>query len=318
MKAMIIEEYGGPQNLKEAEVPDPAPGDDQVLIEIVCAGVNPVDWMIREGLAAEAYPFEFPIILGSDAAGTIAAVGRNVADFAVGEKVFVASSKESDPNGSYAEYIAADAVSVAPIPGNLSFAQAAGVPLAALTAWQALFDFAGLAAGNAVLVHAGAGGVGSFAIQFAKHAGATVLTTASRVNHGYVTELGADVAVDYRAEDVVAAVKATHQGGIDVVLDTVGGEAQRAAFAVLKPGGVLVSIVEPPDPALAEQHRVKADDIVYSADGRQLREIAALIEAGAVKPAAIKEIPLDEAARAQVASRAGHVRGKLVLRVRED
>ena len=318
MKAMIIEEYGGPQNLKEAEVPDPAPGDDQVLIEIVCAGVNPVDWMIREGLAAEAYPFEFPIILGSDAAGTIAAVGRNVADFAVGEKVFVASSKESDPNGSYAEYIAADAVSVAPIPGNLSFAQAAGVPLAALTAWQALFDFAGLAAGNAVLVHAGAGGVGSFAIQFAKHAGATVLTTASRVNHGYVTELGADVAVDYRAEDVVAAVKATHQGGIDVVLDTVGGEgsagslrgaetrrrfgldrrAARSRFGRTTQGQGRRYRVFRRWPAVARDRR--------------------LDRAGAVKPAAIKRYRWDEAARAQVASRAGHVRGKLVLRVRED
>ena len=317
MKAMIIEEYGGPQNLKLDEVPRPVPGDDQVLIEIVCAGVNPVDWKFREGLLAEFYPFEFPIILGSDAAGTISALGRNVTGFAVGEKVFVASWKEEDSFGSYAESIAADAVSVAPMPENLTFAEAAGVPLAALTAWQALFDFAGLTAGDVVLVHAAAGGVGSFAVQFAKHAGATVLGTASRANHGYVTGLGADAVIDYRSDDVVAAIMAAHPDGIDVVLDAVGGAAQSEAFEVLKPGGVLVSVVGPPDPALAEEHKVRADDIMFSADGRQLREIAALIEAGAVKPTAVKEIPFEEAARAQVESRAGHVRGKLVLRVRE-
>jgi NADPH2:quinone reductase len=210
--------------------------------------------------------------------------------------------------------MAADAV--APMPGNIGFEAASTVPLAGLTAWQSLFDAAKLSSGQKVLVHAGAGGVGSYAIQFAKHAGATVYTTARRQNHDYVKGLGADAAIDYARENVVDAVRALAPGGVDLVYDMVGGHVQKESYKALKPGGTLVSIVNIPEPEEARAYGARAHFVFVSPNGEQLRRIAALIESGAVKPAAYEEFPLEKAAEAQERSRGGHVRGKIVLKIK--
>jgi NADPH2:quinone reductase len=316
MKAMVIEDFGGPEQLKLADLPTPTPADDEVLIEVAYTSVNPVEWKIREGMLTDLFPHHFPLILGWDAAGTVSALGSNAAGFVIGEKVYAYCRKPEIRYGTYAEFVAVDHAAVAPMPANLSFAEAATIPLTGLTSWQALFDFAGLKAGQKVLIHAGAGAIGSLAIQFAKHAGASVITTASLGNHDYVKRLGADAAVDYASEDFAAAVTELEPDGIDVVYDAVGGETQRRSYEVLKPGGVMVSIVDAPDGELAERYGVKAGFVFVEPNGAQLREITGLIEAGKVKPAAIEEMNLEDAATAQERSKAGHVRGKIVLKIK--
>jgi NADPH2:quinone reductase len=218
--------------------------------------------------------------------------------------------------GTYAEFVTMDHAAVALMPKNVGFAEAASVPLAGLTAWQSLFDAANLSAGDRVLIRGGAGGVGSLAIQFAKHAGAKVYTTARKANHEYVTSLGADVAIDYAAEDFVDAVRKREPGGIDLVFDAVGGDAQRKCYQVLKRGGMLVSIVDAPDEEMARSFGVKTAYVFVSPDGEQLRRITALVESGAVRAPVIEEMGLRDAAEAQRRSKAGHVRGKIVLKVR--
>jgi NADPH2:quinone reductase len=316
MKAMVIEDFGGPEQLKLADLPTPTPADDEVLIEVAYTSVNPVDWKIREGMLTDVFPHHFPLIPGWDAAGTVSALGSNATGFAIGEKVYAYCRKPEVQYGTYAEFVAVDRAAVAPMPTNLSFAEAATIPLTGLTSWQALFDFAGLKAGQKALIHAGAGGIGSLAIQFAKNAGASVITTASLGNHDYVKRLGADAAVDYASEDFAAAVTELEPDGIDVVYDAAGGETQRRSYEVLKPGGVMVSIVDAPDGELAERYGVKAGFVFVEPNGAQLREIAGLIEAGKVKPAAIEEMNLEDAATAQERSKAGHVRGKIVLKIK--
>jgi len=316
MKAMLINSFGGVEQLKLADVPIPTPRADEVLIEIAYTSVNPVEWKIREGMLNDILPHEFPIILGWDAAGTISAMGNKVTAFKSGDKVYAYCRKPTVHNGTYAEFITMDATAVAPMPSNLSFAEAATIPLTGLTAWQALFDFAQLQTGDKLLIHAGSGGVGSLAIQFAKHCGATVYTTASRKNHDYVRELGADVAIDYTAENFVDVIKTAEPAGIDVVFDTMGATVQENSFQVLRKGGTLVSIVTPPAAQTAEQYQVKAGFVFVSPNGKQLRQIAELIEEGAVRPANIaEELPLENAAIAQEKSRAHHIRGKIVLKI---
>ncbi len=316
MRAIALTAYGGPEQLQLMELPTPVPADDEVLIEVVCAGVNPVDWKIREGRLKERMPNAFPLIPGWDAAGTVAAVGRNVSTFKGGERVFAYCRKPVIQWGTYAEYVTMDAAHVAPMPANLDFAQAAAIPLAGLTAWQSLFDSACLDRGQRVLIHAGAGGVGSLAIQLARHVGATVYTTASASNHDYVRSLGADHAIDYTREDFVAAMQRLVPDGVDVVYDTVGGEVYRRSYAVLKRGGYLVSILEQPDDALMAHHGVRAGYVFVRPDGEQLGALAYLIETGAVRAPQIEELPLTDAATAQEKNRARHVRGKIVLRIR--
>ena len=316
MKAIAIEAFGRPAQLKLMDLPTPQPEDDEVLIENTYAAVNPVDWKIREGLLQGYRPNIFPLVPGWDAIGRVAAVGRDVIDFAAGDRVWTSCPKDVIQHGTYAEFVTAKADLVALAPANLSDAEAGSIPLVALTAWQGLFEFAGLAPGRTVLVHAGAGGVGSVAIQLAKHAGATVLTTSSAHNHGYVAGLGADHVIDYQAEDFVAAVRGAYPDGVDVVLDAVGGEVQQRSFGALRKGGVLASIVGPPDDGLARAHGVKAGAVFYRDDGGQLREIAAMVESGAIRAPAVEEMPLAEAASAHRKSEAGHVRGKIVLKVR--
>ena len=316
MRAIVIESFGGPEVLRPADVPSPEPAADEVLIEVAYAAVNPVDWKIREGMLAGMFPHEFPVILGWDAAGTVKDTGKNVTGFRIGDRVYAYCRKPKVGFGTYAEFVTMNQAAVAPMPKNVGFAEAAGIPLAGLTAWQSLFDAAKIKGGHKVLIHAGAGGVGSLAIQFAKHAGAKVLTTAGVANHAYVKSLGADVAIDYKKENFIDAVRKREPGGIDLVYDAVGGEVQRKSYEVLKKGGRLVSIVNVPSEEEARRYGVEAAHVFVTPDGEQLRRIGALIESGAVKPPAIQEMRLEDAAEAQRRSQAGHVRGKIVLKVR--
>jgi NADPH2:quinone reductase len=316
MKAVALEAYGGPGQLRLMDLPVPVPGDDEVLIELAYTSVNPVDWKIREGQLKDRMPNMFPIIPGWDAAGTVKEVGRNVTRFKGGERVFAYCRKPTVQWGTYAEYVTMDARHVALMPKNLSFAGAAAIPLVGLTAWQSVFDSACLDRGQSVLIHAGAGGVGGMAIQFARHVGAKVYATASRRNHDYVRALGAAHVIDYTTENFVDAISRLEPDGVDVVLDTVGAEVYRASFAALKRGGYIVSIRQHPDEQLNAQHGVRSGYVFVRPDGEQLGAIAYLIEEGVVRPPEIEEMRLEDAAAAQEKSRAGHVRGKIVLRIR--
>ncbi len=316
MKAMVIDSFGGPEVLRAADVPAPEPEENDVLIEVAYTGVNPVDWKIREGMLSGMFPHEFPVILGWDAAGTVKGVGKNVTEFRTGDRVYAYCRKPKVKDGTYAEFVAMDQAAVAPVPENLTFAEAASIPLAGLTAWQSLFEATKVKAGEKVLIHAGAGGVGSLAIQFAKYACATVYTTASRVNHDYVQSLGADVPIDYTKESFVDVLRKMEPGGIDLVYDAVGGDVQRQSYEVLKKGGRLVAIVNPPVSEEARRYGVEASHVFVTPDGEQLRRIGALLESGAAKPPVIEELRLEEAAEAQRRSQEGHVRGKIVLKIR--
>jgi NADPH2:quinone reductase len=316
MKAVALEAYGGPEQLKLMDLPVPVPGEDEVLIELACTSVNPVDWKIREGQLKDRMPNIFPIIPGWDAAGTVREVGRNVTRFKGGERVFAYCRKPTIQWGTYAEYVTMDARHVALMPKNLSFAEAAAIPLVGLTGWQSIFDSACLDRGKTVLIHAGAGGVGGMAIQLARHVGASVYATASRRNHDYVRALGAAHVIDYTTENFVDAIRQLEPDGVDVVLDTVGAEVYRASFAALKRGGFIVSIREKPDEQLNAQFGVRSGYVFVRPDGEELGAIAYLIEEGAVHPPEIEEMRLEDAAAAQEKSRAGHVRGKIVLRIR--
>lgn len=315
MKAMVIESFGGVDELKLVDIPTPQPKDNEVLIQVEYAAVNPVDWKIREGLLKSRIPHEFPLIPGWDASGTIVSIGKNVRNFKVGDQVFAYCRKPIIKEGTYAEFICFDASQVSKKPSNISFAQAAAIPLAALTAWQALFDFAHLQKGQTILIHAGSGGVGSFAIQFAKTNGARVLTTCSQANHDYVKRLGADLCIDYHKDNFVDKVQQLAGGKIDVVLDTVGGKTLKDSIALVKPGGCLVSITEPLAPEVCEKNKIKAGFIFVRPDGQELNQISKLIEEGKVQVPEIQELNLKDAGKAQEMSRQGHTRGKIVLKI---
>lgn len=315
MKAMVIDRFGGPEQLHLAEVKTPEPSAGEVLIKIAWTSVNPVDWKIREGKLESLFPHAFPLILGWDAAGTVAAVGEGVHTIGVGERVFAYCRKPLVQWGTYAEYVTMAASAVAPMPQALSFTEAATIPLVGLTSWQSLFDAAYLGSGQSILILNGAGGTGSLAIPFAKHAGATVFACARSENHDYLRALGADVLIDYRSENVAAAVRAHAPEGVDVVYANIGGEPHLQSYTLLKKGGTLVSIVDHPAEDVATAMGVTASYLFVAPNGKQLREIARLIDAGFVKPPHITEMRLKEAAEAHRLSEAHHVRGKIALEV---
>lgn len=314
MKAMVIDKFGGPGQLRLAECPVPEPADDEVLIELKYTSVNPVDWKIREGYYKESFPHAFPLIPGWDAAGIVRKVGGNVTAYKGGEKVYAYARKPAVQWGTYAEFVTVGADAVAPMPSNITFGQAAAIPLTALTAWQAL-DYARLQPGQTILVQGGAGGVGGMAVQLARHAGAKVYTTASARNHEYVRRLGAHHPIDYTALNVVDALRKLEPSGVDVVLDTIGGPVLRESFRALKQGGIMVSVVDQPDPAGAKVEGVRAGFVFVSPNGPQLREITKLIEHGELKPPRIEEMRLEQAPTAQERSRGRHIAGKIVLKI---
>lgn len=304
MKAIRIHQYGGPEVLAQVETQRPTPSPNEVLIRVQGASVNPVDWKLRAGYLKDVFPLTFPSTLGWDVAGTVEETGAQVTRFKRGDEVYALLE-----GGGYAEYAVANESVVAAKPNTLNYLRAAAVPVAGLTAWQTLFEVAKLRAGQKVLIHAAAGGVGSFAVQFAKAKGAYVIGTASSNNHAFLRELGVDKAVDYqktRFEDEVQDV--------DVVLDTLGGDTQERSFKVLKKGGILVSIVQPPAQELATKHDVRALFYGAHASSSDLAEIARLIDSGKVKVVVETVLPLAEARRAHELSQTGHGRGKIVLK----
>ncbi len=303
MKAVRVHQYG-PQGLTLDEIPQPVPGSGQVLIRVRAAGVNPIDWKIRGGYMKDVMPLQLPVTIGFDFSGEIESLGPGVTQFKQGDPVFGTAM------GTFAEYVVTGLREVAPKPTSLDHAHAASIPVAAKTAWQALFDVGGLTAGGTVLIHGAAGSVGSFAVQLAKAKGVRVYGTASGRNQAYLKELGVDVPIDYQTtkfEDVAR--------GVDVVLDTQGGETQQRSFAVLKKGGTLVSIVQPPSQEVAAKYGVKATFYSSQPNIEQLTEIAQLVEAGKLKTSVEAVLPLEDAGRALDMSQAGHARGKIVLTV---
>lgn len=308
MKAVRIHAYGGPELLHYETAPRPVPNPDDLLIRVRAAAVNPVDWKIREGYLQGFLNHQLPLIPGWDVSGEVVNVGPEATGFKIGDAVYARPNIERD--GSYAEYIAVKASEAAHKPARLSHDHAAAVPLAALTAWQALVDAAQLQAGQTVLIHAAAGGVGSFAVQLAKVRGAQVISTASAVNTGIVAELGADQFVDYTSTRFEEIVK-----DVDVVFDTLGGDTQDRSWQVLKPGGILVSIISLPAEETAARHGVRSAFVFVQPNGQQLTAIARLIDEGRMKPIIHTVLPLSEARQAQVISQGGHARGKIVLHV---
>ena len=248
MKAIRIHNYGGPEVLQYEDAPRPKPQAGEVLIRVHAAGVNPIDWKVREGHMKDFWPHKFPLILGWDLSGVVEKLGRGVSRFKKGDEVY--SLPDPTRNGAYADYIVVRESELALKPNSLHHIRAAAVPLAALTAWQSLFDTAQLQPGQRVLIHAGSGGVGHFAVQLAKWKGAYVFATASTKNQDLLRELGVDEPIDYTQQRFENVVR-----DIDIVLDTLGGETQERSWSVLKKGGVLVSLVQPPSEEKAERTR---------------------------------------------------------------
>lgn len=309
MKAVRIHRYGGPEVLVYEEAPRPQAGANEVLIRVHAAAVNPVDWKVRAGYAKDRLRHRLPLILGWDLSGVVEEVGRGVRRLKRDDEVY--SRPDIARDGDYAEYIAVAEPLVALKPKSIDYVHAAGIPLAGMTAWQALFDAGGLSAGQRVLIHAAAGGVGTNAVQLAKWKGAYVIGTASAQNHDFLRDLGVDEVIDYKA---VRFEEAVHD--VDIVLDTVGGETETRSWQVLKKDGILVSIVSPPSEEEAAAHGVRQAYVFMQPRLALLQELARLVDEGRLRCVVETVLPLSEARRAHELSQAGHTRGKIVLKVR--
>jgi len=307
MKAIRFHEYGGFEVLKYEDVPRPEPQPGEVLIQVRAASVNPFDLALREGWLASMIPLQLPAIAGVDVAGIVMATGEGVTDFSIGQDVYGFMSRYS---GAYAEYAAVAIETIAPQPQRLDYVQAASVPLAATAAWQALFEVGGLKEGQKMLVQGGAGGVGTFAVQLAKMKGAHVLATTVGQNVEYVQRLGADEVIDYNITPFETVAQA-----VDVVLDLVGGETQQRSWGVLKAGGILVSLLEPPSQEDAAKYGVRAAFMGAQPSSGLLKELADLLDRGQIKPHVDKVFPLEQARQAQELKRNSHIQGKIVLQI---
>lgn len=308
MRAIRLNEYGSVDKLKVENIPKPEPQNNEVLIKVHAAGINPVDWKIIEGKASDKFPLKLPITPGWDVAGVVESVGKRVKTFQAGEEVFC--KPDLDKDGAYAEFIIVPESIISYKPTNISFSEAGSVPLAGLTAWQGLFQYGNLKKGERVLIHAASGGVGSLAVQFAKSKGAYVIGTCSTSNRSFVNKLGADEVIDYTKENFEDEVK-----DVDLVFDTIGGETQERSLLVLKEGGRLVSIVGSTVDREAKEKNIRVEAFMTKSNKSQLDEIAALIQDGSVVPQVSGVYSLEEAPQALRESANGHVRGKLVLRV---
>jgi NADPH:quinone reductase-like Zn-dependent oxidoreductase len=306
MKAVWIEEYGGPEVMKFGERPEPVPGPRDVVVAVKAASVNPIDWKMRQGMLRANFALPMPYILGRDLSGVVTAVGAEVTGFKAGDEVY--GLADAQRGGTFAERVAIDAGLLAPKPRSVSHIEAASLALTGATALTAI-ETAEMGDGERILIHAGAGGVGGFAVQLARHHDAWIAATCSAANKDYVTGLGADLAIDYKSEDFAALLKE-----MDLVFDTMGGETHRRSFAVLKPAGRMVYISAAPiheGPAPVQQ--------VLRANVRGSRElferIAELIDGGAVRPQVTKVLPLKDAAQGLELSKAGGTRGKIVIEI---
>ena len=305
MKAIVVHSSGGPEVLKYEDAPRPQPKDDEVLIRVMAAAVNPVDVFIREGRSNQ-----FPLTPGMDVAGVVEQAGNKVTKFKPGDAIYAYLSFEEQ--GGYAEFAVAKQDHVALKPKSIDFEHAAAVPLAATTAWQALVEKAGLSAGQTVLIHGGSGGVGTFAVQIAKARGAKVIATASTANQDLLKQLGVDQPIDYtttKFEDVVKDV--------DVVLNAVRGDTLARSYGVVKKGGIIVSITGQPDPGELEKHGIRGAGLSAHPDAKVLEELAKLIDAGKITPIVSAVMPLVDVAKAQEQIASRHTRGKIVLKIAE-
>ena len=309
MKAIRFHHYGGPDLLVLDEVPSPDLCAGEVLVRVQAAGVNPADYKFRAGWFKDFVKLTLPFIPGADFSGTVEQVGPGVHCFKAGDEVF--GMRDVQVGGSYAQYVAVRSDAIALKPKRLSHAQAAAVPLAALTAWSALFDHAELKRGQRVLIHAASGGVGVFAVQLAKIAGTEVIATTSTDNVELVRSLGADQVIDYRIADFASTVK-----DIDIVLDALGGETQVRSMGVLRSGGLIVTL-QPPgiDAVLAKQMKVRTALVEVAANGKRIAKLASLLDDGVLTPIIDQLFPLAQAGQAHVRSESGRARGKIVLTV---
>jgi NADPH:quinone reductase-like Zn-dependent oxidoreductase len=334
MKAYILGRYGKGQPLRLGDLPDPVPGSDEVLVEIHATGLNQLDSKIRDGAFKPILPYKPPFVLGHDLAGVVLSVGSAVRRFKSGDAVY--ARPHDGKIGTFAERITVNEADLAHKPANLSMEEAASLPLVALTVWQVLVERARLKTGQKILIHAGSGGVGTIAIQLAKHLGATVATTTSAANADLVRSLGADEVIDYRTQDFTAILS-----GYDVVLNSLDAETLEASLKVLKPGGQLISISGPPDPAFAKaqglnavlrlvlrlmsagiRRKARRVGVDYSflfmrADGRQLGEIAKLIEDGTIRPIVDRIFPFSRLNDAMAYIDAGRAKGKVVVSLKD-
>lgn len=332
MKAFVVDRYGRKQSLRFGEMPNPELREDDVLVRVHAAGVNPLDSKIRDGEFKLILPYRLPLILGNDVAGVVIQVGSRVRRFKPGDEVY--ARPHHDRIGAFAEFIAMNESDVALKPKRLTMEEAASIPLVGLTAWQALIERGHLKAGQKVLIHAGSGGVGTFAIQLAKQFGAFVATTTSAANVDLVKRLGADVAIDYKKDDFAKVLR-----DYDIVLNSLGKETLEKSLKVLKPGGKLISISGPPDPAFARDlgtgwlvrqvtrllsHRIrrkaKRHSVNYSflfmrASGEQLHRISSLIEAGLIRPVVDRVFPFEATNEALAYVETGRSKGKVVVKV---
>jgi NADPH:quinone reductase-like Zn-dependent oxidoreductase len=333
MKAFVVDRYGRKSGIRARNMPVPEPREDDVLIQIHAAGVNPLDSKIRDGEFKLILPYRLPLILGNDLAGVVVRVGSRVRQFKPGDEVYARPHK--DRIGTFAEFIAVKEDGVALKPKALTMEEAASIPLVGLTAWQALIEKGQLKKGQKVLIHAGSGGVGTFAIQLAKHVGATVATTASAGNAELVKRLGADIVIDYKKDDFAVILK-----DYDVVLDTQGGNTLEKSLRVLKPGGKLIGIAGPPDPDFAKElgaswflktamrflsyrirkaakrHGVSYSFVFMRADGGQLSQIATLIDIAAIRPVIDRVFPFESTKEAMAYVETGRAKGKVVIKIR--
>ncbi len=332
MKAFILERYGKKSVLRAVEMPEPALRDDEVLVQVHAAGVNLLDSKIRDGEFKLILPYHLPLILGHDVAGVVTQVGPRVQQFKPGDEVLART--DDFRIGSFAEFVPVKEASLAHKPPNLTWEEAASIPLVALTAWQALVEVAQLQKGQKVFIQAGSGGVGTFAIQLAKHLGATVATTTSTANVALVKSLGADVVIDYTAQDFAEVLH-----GYDVVLNSQDGKTLEKSLRVLKRGGKLISISGPPDPAFgqkiaapgfvqlvmrllsagirrkAQRSGVRYTFLFMRANGSQLREITGLLGTGVIRPVIDKIFPFADTNEALAYVKAGRAKGKVVVKV---
>jgi NADPH:quinone reductase-like Zn-dependent oxidoreductase len=311
MKAVVMNEYGGPEVLKYQDAPKPEPKDDEILVRVITAAVNPVDTYVRQGMFGRRALDNGPAILGYDIAGVVERTGANAKRFKKGDAVYCYLSVMR--GGGYAEFAIAKESETSLKPKNISFDEAAAVPLAATTAWQALIDSAKIDKGQTVLIHGGSGGVGSFAIQIAKARGAKVIATASTAHQDLLKKLGVDQAIDYtttKFEDVVKDV--------DVVLNCVRADALGRSYGVVKKGGIIVSITDEPDQNECSKHSLQCSRLGAHPDAKVLEELAKLIEAGKMKSIVSQTFPLADASKAHQQIETHHTLGKIVLKVADE
>ncbi|WP_043307914.1 NADP-dependent oxidoreductase [Pseudomonas sp. ML96] len=332
MKAFVIERYGKQEPLLQADVPEPKLGERDVLVQIHAASINPLDLKIRSGALKRILPLRLPLVLGNDLAGVVTRVGAKVQSFKPGDEVYART--DTRRIGTFAEFIAVSESNVALKPASLSMVEAASIPLVGLTAWQALVEKGNLRKGQKVFIHAGAGGVGTLAIQLAKYLGASVATTTSGANLALVKSLGADIAIDYKKADFSKTLR-----DYDLVLHSLGTEELEKSVAVLKPGGQLITISGPPDPEFAKnagmpkllqlivgllsrkirkkarQHHVDYAFLFMQPSGEQLQKIAKIMEDGVIRPVIDKTFPFEQTDSALAYVETGRARGKAVVQV---